>query len=261
MKQIKQIAILLGFLLTFSLSSCERIDAGHEGMKVNLYGSDRGISDVNLVTGWVFYNPFTTKIFEYPTYVQTVDYPEFSINAKDGSEFIVDPTISLKVQDGMSPVIFKKYRRKLNVIVEQTLFNYVKDAFRIELNSFTTDEIVSDRAKFERNLEKSLVQTLEKEGFQLEQLTSGLKYPETIVQAVNNKNRAIQEAMKAENELKVAQAEAAKLIAKAEGEKRANELRNQTLTPLLIQQEMISKWDGKLPVYGQVPELFRTITK
>ena len=232
-----------------------------QDMKVNLYGSNRGISDVNLVTGWVFYNPFTTKIFEYPTYVQTVDYPEFSINAKDGSEFMVDPTISLKVQDGTSPIIFKKYRRTLDEIIKQTLFNYVKDAFRIELNSFTTDEIVSDRAKFEKNLEKSLRETLEKEGFQLEQLTSGLKYPETIVQAVNNKNRAIQEAMKAENELKVAQAEAAKLIAKAEGEKRANELRNQTLTPLLIQQEMIAKWDGKLPVYGQVPELFRTITK
>ena len=67
--------------------------------------------------------------------------------------------------------------------------------------------------------------------------------------------------MKAENELKVAQAEAAKLIAKAEGERRSNELKNQTLTPLLIQQEMIAKWDGKLPIYGQVPELFRTITK
>ena len=259
---MRKLTILLTIVLTTVVFlSCERIDAGHEGMKVNLYGSNRGISDVNLVTGWVFYNPFTTKIFEYPTYVQTVDYPEFSINAKDGSEFMVDPTISLKVQDGMSPIIFKKYRKKLDEIIKQTLFNYVKDAFRIELNSFTTDEIVSDRAKFEKNLEKSLRETLEKEGFQLEQLTSGLKYPETIVQAVNNKNRAIQEAMKAENELKVAQAEAAKLIAKAEGEKRANELRNQTLTPLLIQQEMIAKWDGKLPVYGQVPELFRTITK
>ena len=51
------------------------------------------------------------------------------------------------------------------------------------------------------------------------------------------------------------------LIAKAECERRSNELKNQTLTPLLIQQEMIAKWDGKLPVYGQIPELFRTITK
>lgn len=252
------------FVLAFMVLlmwNCTRIDAGHEGMKVNLYGSNRGIEDVNLVTGWVWFNPFTTKVYEYPTFVQTVDYEPFSINAKDGSEFVVDPTISLKVVDGNSPAIFKKYRRNLEDIINQTLYNYVKDAFRVELNSFTTDEIVSDRAKFEENLEKSLRITLEKEGFQLEQLTSGLKYPESIVQAVNNKNKAIQEAMRSENELKVAQAEAAKLIAAAEGEKRANELRMQTLTPLLIQQQMIEKWDGKLPVYGVVPTLFKDITK
>lgn len=252
--------LLLGVLSVFMFSNCSRIDAGHEGMKVNLYGSNRGVEDVNLVTGMVWYNPFTTRVYEYPTFVQTVDYEPFSINAKDGSEFIVDPTISLKVMDGKSPIIFKKYRKGLDEIVKRTLFNYVKDAFRVELNSFTTDEIVSDRASFEKNLEHSLRATLEREGFQLEQLTSGLKYPESIVLAVNNKNKAIQDAMRAENELKVAQAEAAKLIASAEGEKAANELRMKSLTPLLLQQELINKWDGKLPVYGQVPQLFKGIT-
>ncbi len=254
------IGILL-VLTVISFSNCTRIDAGHEGMKVNLYGSNRGVDDVALVTGWVWYNPFTTKVYEYPTFVQTVDYEPFSINAKDGSEFIVDPTISLKMNSGKAPEIFVRYRRGLDDIVKLTLYNYVKDAFRIELNSFTTDEIVSERASFEKNLEESLRMTLEKEGFELVQLTSGLKYPESIVQSVNAKNNAIQQAMRAENELKVAEAEAAKLVAQAEGEKRANELRMQSLTPLLIQQQMIDKWDGKLPVYGTVPALFNNITK
>lgn len=254
------IGILL-VLTVISFSNCTRIDAGHEGMKVNLYGSNRGVDDVALVTGWVWYNPFTTKVYEYPTFVQTVDYEPFSINAKDGSEFIVDPTISLKMNSGKAPEIFVRYRRGLDDIVKLTLYNYVKDAFRIELNSFTTDEIVSERASFEKNLEESLRMTLEKEGFELVQLTSGLKYPESIVQSVNAKNNAIQQAMRAENELKVAEAEAAKLVAQAEGEKRANELRMQSLTPLLIQQQMIDKWDGKLPVYGTVPTLFSNITK
>lgn len=47
------IMALLGF------SSCERIDAGHEGILVELYGSDKGVNDVSLVTGMVTYNPFT----------------------------------------------------------------------------------------------------------------------------------------------------------------------------------------------------------
>lgn len=52
----------------FVLTSCgyERIDAGHEGMKVNLYGSSKGVDDVSLVTGAVWYNPFTEDVFSVP---------------------------------------------------------------------------------------------------------------------------------------------------------------------------------------------------
>ena len=143
-----------------------------------------------MVTGWVYYNPFTQDVYEYPTYVQTVDYPAFTINAKDGSEFTVDPTISLKIIDGKAPVIFKKYRKEVRDIIGGPLFNHVRDAFRIQLNKFTTDEIVSMRDSLEKAVERQLIKTLNNENFQLEQLTSGLKYPETIVQAVNAKNKA-----------------------------------------------------------------------
>ena len=252
---ILSVTVLLGF------TNCERIDAGHEGMKVNLYGTNRGVDDVSLVTGWVWYNPVTTRVYEYPTFVQTIDYPEFSINAKDGSEFMVDPTISIKMQQGRAPEIFVKYRRSVNEILNHTMYNYVKNAFRVELNKFTTDSLVSQREAFEKNLEAQLRITLDREGFELIEMTSGLSYPQSIVQAVNQKNKAIQEALQAENELRVATANANKAIAQAEGERKANELRMQSLTSLLIQQQMIQKWDGKLPVYGQVPELFRTISK
>lgn len=254
---MKKLMMLLCTIVLFA--NCTRIDAGCEGMKVCMYGSKRGINDISLVTGWILYNPFTTRIYEYATFVQTVDYPEFTVNAKDGSEFTVDPTISLKIIDGRSPEVFRKYRKKLDEIINSTLFNYTRDAFRIQLNSYTTDEIVSERDKFEKSIESSLRDALLSEGFQLEQLTSGLKYPQTIVDAVNEKNKAIQDAMKVENQVKIEEAEARKIIVKAEAEKKANELRMQSLTPLLIQQQMIEKWDGKLPIYGVVPTLFKNI--
>lgn len=98
-RKINQLCLfmLLGSAL-FSTTSCsERVDAGSEGILVNLYGSEKGVDDVSLVTGRVWYNPFTEEVYEYPTYVQTIDYPAFTINAKDGSEFTVDPTVSLKM--------------------------------------------------------------------------------------------------------------------------------------------------------------------
>ncbi|WP_028295227.1 SPFH domain-containing protein [Olivibacter sitiensis] len=249
--------VLLGLI---GLTQCNtRIDAGNEGVLVKLYGSDKGVQDVSLVTGRVWYNPFTEEVYEFPIYVQTIDYDAFTVNAKDGSVFTVDPTLSFKVREGKSPEIFKKYRKGIRDITETTLYNYIKDAFRIEFNRYTTDSIISNRENFETAVQTNMQKVLEREGFELEQMTSGVKYPDAITQSVDAKNRAVQEAMQVENELKVAQARARKLIVQAEAEARANELRKQSLNQLLIQQQFIEKWDGKTPIYGNAPAFFKQV--
>ena len=88
-----------------------------------------------------------------------------------------------------------------------------------------------------------------------------MKYPKSIVEAVDAKTRAIQEAQRAENELAVVKAEAEKKVVAAEAEAKAFELKTRSLSPLVIQQMFLEKWDGKLPVYGQVPTIFKDITK
>lgn len=257
--------------LMFITTSCKRIDAGYEGIKVNLYGNNKGVDNVALVTGMVWYNPFTTSVHQYPTFVQTVDYPAFSINASDGSSFTVDPTISIKIVDGKSSEVFKKYRKNnINEVINTTLYNYVKNAFRIQLNKYTTEELVSKREEFEKAIEQQLSIELLKENFQLEQMTSGLQYPTTLVSAIDAKNKAIQDALKIENEVKAVEANAKKAIAAAEGDARALKIKGDaeaeynrkiaaSLSELVIYQDMIEKWDGKLPVYGTVPTLFKDI--
>lgn len=257
----KVLMFLVACIAMLSMSSCEKIDAGTEGILVNLYGDDKGVGQVSMCSGMVWYNPISQEVYEYPTYVQTIDYPEFTINAKDGSEFKVDPTISLKLIDGKSPIVFKKYRKPLEEVINGTLYNYVKDAFRIQLNNFTTDYIVSNRDSIEKAIERHLATALLRENFHLEQLTSGLKYPDVIVKAVNAKNEAIQKAQQAENEVKVAEANAKKLIVAAQAEAEANRLKQQALTPQILEKMWIEKWNGVLPTYGQVPSLFKDITK
>ena len=53
--------------------------------------------------------------------------------------------------------------------------------------------------------------------------------------------------MQVENEVKVAEAQAKKLIVAAEAEKKANELRQQALTPPILEKMWIEKWDGTVP--------------
>jgi regulator of protease activity HflC (stomatin/prohibitin superfamily) len=274
-KMVKTIttAVVGFFLLVFLFMSCERIDAGHVGVKVNQYGDNKGVDDVVAVTGMVFYNPLTTKVYEFPTFIQHKEYTgdnSFIVNSKDGSEFAVSPIMNYSVQREKVPSIFAKYRRPLGDIEEGFLKTAVYDAFRLATNKYTADELISNRAVFEVEVRRLLDGQLLKEGFIINQFTSNLVYPETFKKSIEAKNNAVQAALRAENEVKTAEAQAKIKVATAEGnaqamltsakaEAESNRMKQQTLTPLLLQLEYINKWDGKLPVYGQVPQMFKNI--
>lgn len=261
--------------VVFLMASCERIDAGHVGVKVNLYGDDKGVADVTEVTGMVFYNPFTSNIFEFPTFIQHKEYTgdnSFVVNSKDGSEFHVSPIINYSVKRERVPYIFAKYRRSLEQIEEGFLKTSVFDAFRLATNKYTADQLIGNRQAYEIEVRRILELELLKEGFVINQFTSNLLYPDSFKNAINAKNNAVQAALMAENKVKQAEAEAKIKIATAEGnaqsllvqskaEAEANQLKQRTLTPLLIQQQFIEKWDGALPQYGTVPQLFKDINK
>ena len=261
----------LGLFLLLMTFGCERIDAGHVGVKVNMYGDGKGVDDITEVTGWVFYNPISTKIVEFPTYVQHIEYTRkvdeygdvesdesFIVISKDGSEFHVSPILNYSVKRDKVPYIFSKYRVELGLVEQGFLKTAVYDAFRIVANSYTADELIGNREKFELKVRQVLQKQLEPEGFMLSQFTSNLVYPETFKKAIEAKNNAVQAALRAENEVKTAEAQAKIKIAKADGnaqamltsakaEAEANRMKQQTITPMLLQLEWIKKWDGRLP--------------
>jgi regulator of protease activity HflC (stomatin/prohibitin superfamily) len=283
MNTLIKVAIMLGVAVVagFAIIGLERIDAGHVGIKVNLIGTGKGVDNATEVTGWVFYNRFTTKIVEFPTFVQHKEYRKtedsdesFVINSKDGSEFHVSPLLNYSVQRDKVPYIFTKYRVELGAIEAGFLKTAVYDAFRVVANSYTADELISNRELFENKVRKNLETHLLPEGFVLAQFTSNLVYPETFKKAIEAKNNAVQSALRAENEVKTAEAQAKIKVATAAGnaqamltsakaEAEANRLKQQTITPMLLQLEWINKWNGRLPetMLGQGSNTFYGINK
>jgi regulator of protease activity HflC (stomatin/prohibitin superfamily) len=134
----------------------------------------------------------------------------------------------------------------------------VYDAFRVVANSYTADALISNRQEFELKVRTMLREQLTSEGFILGQFTSNLVYPNTFKNAIEAKNNAVQTALTAENQVKTAEANAKIQVATAEGnaqamlataraEAESNRLRQQTLTPMLLQQMWIEKWNGAVP--------------
>ncbi|SKB52566.1 prohibitin family protein [Dyadobacter psychrophilus] len=249
------LAVMLLFVQPFTF---ENIDAGNVGIRINLYGTDKGVDNITLVTGRVWYNAWTTKIIEFPTFTQSVDYDSFVITTKDAAEFKVDPKLNYHINPDKVPQIYRQYRRPLGEIQQGFMKNTIYDAYRIVANSFSSDSVMSNREAFEDRVQNVLTKTLGKDGFIYDQLTSAITPPPSLRQMIDEKNTSIQARLKAENMAKQAEAEAKVIIARAEGqakatlikaraEAEANQLRQKTLTPLLIQQEWVSKWNGVLP--------------
>lgn len=281
------IAVVATLIIGSIFFGCERIDAGHAGVKVELYGSDRGVQDIELVTGMVWYNRFTTAVYEFPTYVREIKYQRtiesdgtmvsdnsIHCTTADGMAIAFDVSMNYSVRNDEVSNIFRKYRLPLEDLETRYLYTSVRNAYNGVAGQMTAEHIISNRKVYEDSVRRVLISQLNKEGFDIQQITIAgkISVPQSLEQAINSKITAVQNAQRAENEKQQTIAEAQKQIESARGdsastiiraraEAEANRLKQQSLTPLLVQKEMIDRWDGKLPQYGTVPQLFRDVTK
>lgn len=246
-------------LIPCTMVRCTRVDSSEVGIKFNkLSLTEQGKLDASPVTGYVFYNPITTAVHTYPTFVQRVDYQPFTVNTKDAAIFTMDPTMAYYLNRDKATDVFFKYRVNLNEIQEGYMRTVIYDAYRVTANAYTSDELMANRAKFENEVRIMLDSTLTQEGFTVTEFTSQITPPESLRKMIDAKNAAVQAALKAENEVKQAEANAKIAVAKAEGDAKAMKIKadaeayyNRTisasLSPMIVQEDWIEKWDGKLP--------------
>ena len=259
--KIKCIRLLFGLIVCLlSMSSCTTIDSGSVGIKFYKWSSDAekhgGV--IGTCKGWVWYNPVTQNVFQYPVYVQRKTYEPFAVNAKDASEFTMDPTIAYRLDSDKATQVFVKYRKSLQEIENGYIRTCIYEAYRTCANRYTSDSLMSNRANFESDVRSRLESSLMSEGFIVEEFTSQITPPQSLAQMINEKNAAVQSALKAENKVKEAEAEAKIKIAEAKGNAEAMQIKadaeayyNRTiaasLSPLIVQEDWIEKWNGTVP--------------
>ena len=267
---ILKIGIVALMVLLFSLTCCTVVDNSEVGIKFKKFSlTEQGTLVATPVTGFTFYNPITTAVYTYPVYIQRVDYSPFSVTTRDAATFSMDPLLAYQLDRSKATEVFAKYRRPLRDIESGYMRTCIYDAYRITANNYTSDELMASRARFEAEVREMLDRSLGSEGFIISEFTSQITPPQSLSAAIEAKNQAIQEALKAENLIKQAEANAKIAIAQAEGEAKALKIKadgeayyNRTvaasLNELLVRQDAVSKWDGKLPTYngaGAIPFL------
>jgi regulator of protease activity HflC (stomatin/prohibitin superfamily) len=272
--------LVLLLLLALFVLRVTRIEAGHVGVEINLAGSQRGASEIPIRTGWVVYSPLRTQIFEFPTYVQTVKWTrdtneghpvneEMGFNSKEGMEIFVDVSLSYAIDPQKAPDFYVKYRvSDLDMFTHGILRDIVRNSLNEVASTFTVEDIYGEhKAEFLSRVQAMIEQKVAPVGVSVQQFgfIGAPRVPEVIAAAITAKAQAIQQSERARNELATTQAEAAKKIAEADGDAKsmvtraqgeadANRIRQNSLTPQLLElrrieneQELISRWNGQLP--------------
>lgn len=64
-------------------TSQETIEPGHTGLRIQLYGGEKGVQNAEVITGGrVWYNGWTEKIVVFPTFIKQYSFTE---DATEGS--------------------------------------------------------------------------------------------------------------------------------------------------------------------------------
>lgn len=114
-------------------------------------------------------------------------------------------------------------------------------AVKQEVNKKNMQDAISKQGEIATNIQARLTEVLGKNGtitFDSFNLT-GFKPSEEVQAAIEQKQVAEQNKLKAQTELEIAEIDAKK-----------NELLSKSLSSLLIQDRTVSKWDGKSQVFG-----------
>ena len=139
----------------------------------------------------------------------------------------------------------------------------IQESFKAEAARFTAEELIIKREKVKTGVREFLKAQLVNRGIVVEELSiTDFKFSEEFNRAIEAKQTAEQNALKAKRDLDRIKVEAQQKIASARAEAESLRIQKQVITPNLIklreieaQIKAIDKWDGKMPnvTGGAVP--------
>jgi regulator of protease activity HflC (stomatin/prohibitin superfamily) len=289
-RSAKRLLTFCGVLALLWFAGCEmttRVDAGHVGIRVKLAGSDRGVQDMPVVTGWVFYNPISEQIVIFPTSVQNVVWSSnphegrpvdesITFSSSEGVNVNADVGLSFHIEPSLAPKLYGRFRQNdMMALADGYVRNTVREAFNDVASKMPVQDVYgAGKSKMLQDVTQKCRDVLNKDGFVIDQLTinGALRLPQNVADAINRAMEATQNAIQSENRVRQVKAEAEQpsptapgaaeaarqeaqgegdaLLIRARSEAKANEIIRLSMSASVLQYRALEHWDGKLPTYN-----------
>lgn len=113
----------------------------------------------------------------------------------------------------------------------------ISEAVKASAAQFTAEQLLTERPQVTNDIENELVAKLQPHGIVVDQFSIiNFQFSATFSAAIEQKQAAQQAAQQAQYDLQKAQLTA-----------QANQTQDAALTPAILEQQFLARWDGKLP--------------
>lgn len=252
-KKIKTIVIacvIVTIIAILGFSSITVVPAGHKGVTLNM----------GAVTGAVMNEGVNLKI----PFVQTAEIMDVRVKkyeSKDNSSASKDmQTIksSIAVNYRIDQDHVADLYQKIGVSYESTVISpAISECIKSVTSKYTAEELITKRTEVSTEMKESLQEKLSEKYILIDSFNIvNFDFSDAFNTAIEEKQIAEQNALKAKYDLERIKTEADQAVTKAKGEAEAMKLKNEQISQNIIYLEFIEKWDGKMPTYYGSDNLF-----
>ena len=236
------IAVILAVVLAFS--AFKKVDAGERGVKLN-FGA---VQEDVLGEGLHFKIPIYQQIKILD--VKTVKY-EIQAEAASQDVQVINTTVALNYH--LDPANVGRLWQEIGRDYESRIIDpAVQESIKAATARFTAQDLIVKRPELRNAIKEELLKKFEGRHLIVDELSIvNLDFSREYNRAIEQKQVAEQDALRAENDLKKVEFEAAQRVAQAKAEAEAIRIQAEAITSQggkdYVSLKAIEKWSGNLP--------------
>ncbi|MEK7702763.1 MAG: prohibitin family protein [Nitrospirota bacterium] len=233
--------MIVAAVLLVLFNGFQTVGPGERGV---IFNQISGLRDVTLGEGMHFKIPFIETIYIMDVRVLKVQ-SSASAASKDLQNISSVVAVNFHVDPARAQKVFQELGRDFK---DRIIDPAVQESVKAVTAHFTAEELITMRGEVKDQTQATLTKRLSKFNIVVDELSIvDFSFSDVFNRAIEEKQMAEQQALKAKRDLDRIKIEADQRITQARAEAEGQRLQRETLTPIMLQLRAIEKWNGILP--------------
>jgi prohibitin 1 len=233
---------VVALLVVVLVSGCSVVGPGERGVRVSLGSASDDVKE----PGAYFWLPFLLGMAKLDVQVQKSEV-ESSAASKDMQEITTHVAVNWSISPEKVVQLYKTVGDE-DDILDRIISPAVNEVMKASTAKRTAEEALTRRMEMKADIDTVLKTRLATYGVNLSDVNIvNFTFSKEFMDAIEKKQIAEQEAKQAEYVALQAIQQAKAEVNRAKGQAEAQQLLRTTLTPAILQQRAIEKWDGSFP--------------